>query len=557
MRDTTSVDPAVRLSLVGPLPWPPAESRPAAGTVPLLVDAAAHTVGDRSAVSRDGTRLTYAALSEQSMRAAGALERLGVGPGDAVGLLAPNDVEWLVIAIAVIRRGATLHAFNTWVRPAELDYLLRAAEPKVLVTVDEFATTNFVDTIADLVPEVRSLQAADLRSRRYPWLEHIVVLGDERDLPGLRTWTDVATAAGPEVERDLSEPSSAPVVVYTSGSTRAPKAVPLVQRDMIDNGFAIGQRMRLTEADCVWLASPLFWSYGIANATMATFTHGAMLVLEQKFEARAAAATFQREECTAAYLLPTMVDALCEEAATEVRAVKSLRTGLTIGRPDEVRRVVDELGIEGICNVYGSTEVYGNCCVTDTADPLEMRVTSQGQPLPGVELRIVDERGALLTTGQAGQIEVRGRVMPGYLPSPDDEIESPFTGQGWFQTGDTGLIRDDGRLQFVGRHSEMIKTAGINVSPAEIEAVLRTFPGVMEAAVVGVSDRVRGEVPVAFLVTSEPVDEAAVIGQCRELMSSYKVPRRVCRVDALPLTATGKLSRKALVELASRLEQRA
>jgi fatty-acyl-CoA synthase len=170
--------------------------------------------------------------------------------------------------------------------------------------------------------------------------------------------------------------------------------------------------------------------------------------------------------------------------------------------------------------------------------------------LPGVELRIVDESGAVLPIGQPGQIEVRGRVMPGYLPSPDDEIESPFAEQGWFRTGDTGLIRDDGRMQFVGRHSEMIKTAGINVSPAEIEAVLRTFPGVLEAAVVGVPDQVRGEVPVAFLVASGQLDASAVVAHCRELMSSYKVPREVCLVEALPLTATGKLSRKSLVELA-------
>jgi fatty-acyl-CoA synthase len=518
------------------------------------VDGLSQTAGGRAAVSDNGAHTTYAELSERSMHAAAALKRLGVGPGDAVALLAPNGLDWLVVAIAVMRRGAALHAFNTWLRPAELDYLLRAARPKVLVTIDKFATTDFVDTIVDLVPEVGSHQPDELASSSYPSLQRIVVLGST-DLPGMLSWSDALADAGPDPERDLSEPSLASVIVYTSGSTRAPKAVPLVQRAMIDNGFAIGERMQLTDADRVWLASPLFWSYGIANATMATFTHGATLVLEQKFDAQSAAATFQREHCTAAYLLPTMVDALCEEAAAEVSAVTSLRTGLTIGRPDEVRRVVEELGIDGICNVYGSTEVYGNCCVTDTADPLDVRLATQGQPLPGVELRIVDEAGAVLPTGQPGQIEVRGRVMPGYLPGPDDEIESPFADGGWFRTGDTGILRDDGRIRFVGRHSEMIKTAGINVSPAEIEAVLRTFPDILEVAVVGVAEKVRGEVPVAFVVTSASVDEAQVTARCRELMSSYKVPRRVYRVETLPLTATGKLARKSLVEMAARMER--
>lgn len=523
----------------------------------MLVDSLGRTAGDRPAVSHEGRRVTYATLGDRSMRAAAALERLGVGPGDSVGLLAPNGIEWLAIAIAVIRRGATLHAFNTWVRPAELDYLLRASDAKVLLIVDEFAATNFVDAVAGLVPEVRSQQPGELDAPGYPGLRHIVVLGGEPDLPGLQCWGPLLATSGTTTARDLSDASSAPVVVYTSGSTRAPKAVPLEQRAMIDNGFAIGQRMRLSDEDRVWLASPLFWSYGVANALMATFTHGAMLVLEHRFDAPAAAASFKREQCTAAYLLPTMVDALCQEVAAEVRAVKSLRTGLTIGRPDEVRRVVDELGVVGICNVYGSTEVYGNCCVTDTADPLEVRLTSQGRPLPGVELRIVDDSGTLVPTGQPGQIEVRGRVMSGYLPGPDDEIESPFADRGWFRTGDTGLLRDDGRMQFVGRHSEMIKTAGINVSPAEIEAVLRTLPGVLEAAVVGVTDAVRGEVPVAFLVTSRPLADDEVVSHCREQLSSYKVPRRVCRVEELPVTATGKLSRKALVEMATRLEEHA
>lgn len=523
----------------------------------MLVDSLARTAGDRPAVSHEGKRATYAMLGDRSMRAAAALERLGVGPGDVVGLLAPNGIEWLTIAIAVVRRGGTLHAFNTWVRPVELDYLLRASEPKVLLVVDEFAGTNFVDAVADLVPEVRSQQSDELSAPRYPSLQHIIVLGAEPDLPGLHSWDALVAASVADTARDLSDGSTVAVVVYTSGSTRAPKAVPLEQRAMIDNGFAIGQRMRLSDQDRVWLASPLFWSYGVANALMATFTHGAMLVLEHRFDASTAAATFRREQCTAAYLLPTMVDALCQEVAAEVRAVKSLRTGLTIGRPDEVRRVVDDLGIDGICNVYGSTEVYGNCCVTDTADPLEVRLNSQGRPLPGVELRIVDESGTVLPTGQPGQIEVRGRVMSGYLPGPDDEIESPFASQGWFRTGDTGLLREDGRMQFVGRHSEMIKTAGINVSPADIEAVLRSLPGVLEAAVVGVKDPVRGEVPVAFLVTSRPLADDEVMSQCREQLSSYKVPRRVCRVEALPVTATGKLSRKSLVEMATQLEEHA
>lgn len=556
MADAPLSLPEPRLSHVGPLPWPGGVQPPQAGTIPALIDSLAATASDRPAVVGDEERVTYGELALRSRRAAVALARLGVGPGDGVALLAPNLIDWLVIAVAVIRRGATLHCFNTWVRPAELGYLLKAADPKLLLTVDEFATTDFVATVGELVPEVRRRSSDGLRSADYPNLREVVVLGGDGTLPGLRSWKQQLTEVGAEVEPDMSEAGAAPVVVYTSGSTRAPKAVPLVQRMMIDNGFAIGERMRLTEHDRVWLASPLFWSFGIANAAMATFTHGATLVLQQRFDPRDAAETLAREHCTVAYLLPTMVDALCQMAAEDVRRLDHLRTGLTIGRTDEVRRVVDELGVRGICNVYGLTEVYGNCCVTDTADPLERRLTSQGEPLPGVEVRVVDAQGKLLPRSEPGEIEVRGRVMPGYLPTPDGEIPSPFTEDGWFRTGDTGLLDDDGRIQFVGRHSEMIKTAGINVSPAEIEATLCTFPGVLEAAVVGLPDDVRGEVPVAFLVAAGPLDEAAVIEHCRHELSSYKVPKRVVLVEALPQTATGKLSRKSLLGLAPDIGER-
>jgi fatty-acyl-CoA synthase len=536
------------LSQVGPIPWPDGVTPPEAGTLPGLVDARAASDPDRVAVTSDGHEWTYRELADRSVRAAGALQALGIGPGGAVALLAPNSAEWLAIALGAVRLGATLHAFNTWVRPAELDYLLRASGVEVLVIVDSFAGTDFVGSVADLVPEVKR-GTGPVGSERYPALREVLVVGETAERSWVRLWRDAVAAATPVAERDVSEPDAAPVIIYTSGSTRAPKAVPMVQRMMIDNGFAIGERMGLSEHDRVWLASPLFWSYGIANATMATFSHGAWLVLEDRFEPRRALRTMAATRCTAAYLLPTMVDGLAQECAEDMRALDHLRTGLTIGRPDQIARIVTELGVDGICNIYGSTEVYGNCCVTGWDEPLDVRLHTQGLPLAGVEVRIVDGSGMLVERGTPGQIEVRGRVMPGYLPGPEEVIGSPMTEDGWFRTGDTGILLQDNHIQFVSRHSEMIKTAGINVSPTEIEERLRLYPGVLEVAVVGAPDEARGEVPVAFLVAESEPDEAAVIAFCREALSSYKVPARVVRINALPLTATGKLSRKTLVEL--------
>jgi fatty-acyl-CoA synthase len=538
-----------RPSHVGPVPWADGVSPPSPGTLPGLVDAWAERVPDRVAVSVGGSHVTYSELAERSLRAARALHDSGLEPGASVALLAPNSAEWLAITLGAVRLGATLHAFNTWLRPAELDYLLRASNAEILVIADRFAGTDFVATVAGLIPEITG-GPGPVSSPVYPGLREVLVVGETADASWVRLWKDAVTdGSAPPTEGDLSKPDDAPVIIYTSGSTRAPKAVPMVQRMMIDNGFAIGERMGLGENDRVWLASPLFWSYGIANATMATFTHGARLVLQDRFEPRRAVQTLRDERCTAAYLLPTMVDALCQESPEDMRALDHLRTGLSIGRPDEIERIVSELGISGICNIYGSTEVFGNCCVTNWDEPLDVRLHSQGLPLPGVEVRIVDELGRLVERGVPGQIQVRGRVMPGYLDGPDEVVESPMTPDGWFRTGDTGLVRTDDRIQFVGRYSELIKTAGINVSPAEIEERLRECPGVLEAAVIGMPDDARGEVPVAFIVTDRELGEAAVIEHCRQALSSYKVPKRVIRIDALPQTATGKLHRKALLEL--------
>jgi fatty-acyl-CoA synthase len=302
--------------------------------------------------------------------------------------------------------------------------------------------------------------------------------------------------------------------------------------------------MGLDGHDRVWLGSPLFWSFGSANALVATLTHGACLVLQEQFAAADAARLLAGERCTAAYLLPSMVDALMP-FADRIREIPSLRTGVTIGRPDEIRKVVVDLGIPGICNIYGSTETYGNCCVTHHDAPLDDRLVSQGPPLPGVELRVADD--------DTGELQVRGRVMPGYLGQPD-ATAAVMTEDGWYRTGDRVALRPDGSVEFRARLTEMIKTSGINVSPSEVEGFLCRHPGVESAAVVGAPHPARGEVVVAFVTTRDAsVAGADLRAWCRQGIAGYKVPWEVVVVPALPSTVTGKILKRALVEDATRL----
>jgi fatty-acyl-CoA synthase len=212
---------------------------------------------------------------------------------------------------------------------------------------------------------------------------------------------------------------------------------------------------------------------------------------------------------------------------------KSLRTGLTLGNEADIRLVAERLAIPRVCNIYGQTETYGNCCVTPASWPLARRSTSQGPPLPCVELSIRDESGLALDCGQVGEIYAR----------------SSFAPDGWFATGDLGLLDVDGCLHFAARAAEMIKTGGINVAPSEVEEFLVTHPLIEEAAVVGVDDEHMDQLVVAFVVTGGALEEGQLREWCTTRIAAYKVPARFHLLDRLPETTTGKPDRRRLLDL--------
>ena len=524
---------------------------PDSPTLPHLVHAVARCTPDAPALVAGEVRLSWAGLDDAVRRGASALRGLGVRPGSRVGLLGPNTADWLTAALGAMWAGARVDAFHTWVKAWDLEHLLETSACEVLVITGQVRGADMLATLRELVPE---LWTGAPTSDRFPALRHVVVLGGHPDPPpGAHAFAELLAAASPaEPGSDAAHPDQPAYVMYTSGSTSRPKAVPLCQRDLLVNGFHIGERMGLGPDDRVWLGSPLFWSYGGANALPAAWTHGACLVLQEQFEAGDAVALFEREQVTAAYLLPGLIDGLAAHGE-RVRALAGLRTGLTIGRPEEVRRAVDELGVTRICNIYGSTETYGNCCVTHHDAPLQLRLTTQGPPLPGVEVRAVDpETGAVLPAGELGELQVRGRIMPGYL-GDEAATAAAITAEGWYRTGDRLQVRADGAVQFGARLTDMIKTSGINVAPAEVESYLAGHPDVDEVAVVGAPHRVRGEVVMAFVVLREGagVDGEALRAWCKEGIAGFKVPWEVVAVDALPRTPTGKLTRRSLVEQAA------
>jgi fatty-acyl-CoA synthase len=536
--------------------------RPRSETLGGLIDELALARPNAEAVVFRDERLTFSALREQADAVARAFLSMGVQKGDRVAILLPNRPEWLISAVAAAKVGAATVAISSFSTPREIAWTLEHARPSVVVTMDAFRGRSYLGAIHDVVPEISRAEPCALRSERLPELRAVVSI-DQRRHAGVFAWADFTQHAADVRTKALMSTQSAVTpadlcfILYTSGSTATPKGVMLAHGDVIENGFHIGERQHLTGADRVWLAVPLFWSFGSANALPAIWTHGGALVLQESFEPGEALALLDEERCTVYYGMANMARAMLEHPDRARRALASMRTGLTIGLPEDIAMTMEAVNAAELCNVYGATETYGNCAVTDAHDPRQRRLTTQGFPLPGMKIRIVEpgtERP--LPPDSVGELRVRGRVTPGYYREAQ-QTRAAFDADGYFVTGDLGLIDGDGRIRFRGRIKEMIKTGGINVAPLEVEAVLLAHPAVKQAFVVGLPDQSKGEVAVAAIELHADVTTTAeaLTTFCRERLSSYKVPARIVfkKAGEFPLTATGKVQKPRLREELERL----
>src|SRR5271167_3420328 len=456
-----------------------------------------------AAVFRD-ERLDYAGLRTRVDAFARAPLAVGARHGDRVALLVTNRTEWIVAAFAAAKIGAPVAAISTFSTPRELAWALEHSGAGTLITLDAFRGRRFLDALLEFCPELDGSMPGALKTIRFPYLRTVVAVGGRApagvfSLPEFLAQGASVDAAALAAAQQAVTPEDLCYILYTSGSTAAPKGVTLAHGPVIANGFDIGERMHLGAADRVWLAVPLFWSFGSANALPAIMTHGGCIVLQESFEAGEALALIERERCSVYYGMGHIARAMLEHENHPGRRLGAMRTGLTIGPPEDIRMTIEALGAEELCNVYGSTETYGNCAVTDAQDPLPLRLHSQGRPLPGMTIRAVDlvTRRAL-PGGELGELAVGGYVTPGYYRAQELDAEA-FDQDGYFLTGDLGSIEADGRIRFRGRLKEMIKTGGINVAPLEVEQVLLQHPDIVQAYVVGVPDQSKGEIVAAVV----------------------------------------------------------
>jgi fatty-acyl-CoA synthase len=514
-------------------------------------------------VDRD-YRQTYRQFAEVVDDLAKGLMALGVQHGEKVAVWATNVPYWVALQFATAKMGAILLTVNTNYREHEIRYLLTQSECENLFIIDGFRDHDYVQTIYNMIPELKTQPRGQLRCPTLPHLKRVMFLGAEKhrgmySVPEIMSMSAmVSDEEYAERQRALS-PHDVVNMQYTSGTTGFPKGVMLTHVNIGNNGYWIGKNQHFTEKDRVCLPVPLFHCFGCVLGVLAAINHGAALVILESFSPMHVMASVDQEKCTALYGVPTMFLAVLEHKLFERFDFSSLRTGIMAGSvcPEPLmRRVVEKMYMREITICYGLTE--GSPVMTQSlvTDPFERRVQTVGRAMPCIEVRIVDpETNQEVPRGTQGEVVCRGyNVMKGYYNMPEATAAAIDT-DGWLHSGDLGVMDEEGYVVITGRIKDMIIRGGENIYPREIEEFLYGMDGVQDVQVVGVASRKYGEEVGAFIIPKPGVELAPedVRDYCRGRIAWHKVPRYISFIDAYPMTASGKIQKFKLREMAAEL----
>jgi fatty-acyl-CoA synthase len=530
-------------------------------TVDGALKAAAQDVPDRPALIApfQSLRFTFAEFDREVERVARGMVACGLETGDRIGIWAPNCAEWLLTMFAAARAGLVLVNINPAYRTSELEFALRQSGCRALVFAPRFKTSDYAAMLGALMPELPEAVPGRMQSRRFPDLRTLVQLGDER-LRGTLSFGDLIAcgedldaAALTSIEQRL-DPDQVYNIQFTSGTTGTPKGAALTHFNLVNNGYFVGEGLRLSEIDSVCIPVPLYHCFGMVLGVLAAMTHGAASVLASGgFDPLVVLETVANERCTALLGVPTMFIAELEHPRFGDFDLSSLRTGIMAGSPCPtavMRRVVAEMHMPEVTICYGMTETSPVSFQTLPDDSLERRVGTVGRVHPHVQVKIIGPDGRVVPRGVAGELLTRGySVMRGYWGEPE-RTRDVLDAAGWMHTGDLGVIDDEGYCNIVGRLKDMIIRGGENISPREIEEFLYRHPAVLDVAVVGVPDPKFGEAVCACIRLRDGVScaEEEIREFCRDQIAHFKIPRHVRFVDCFPLTISGKVQKYLIRE---------
>jgi fatty-acyl-CoA synthase len=519
-------------------------------TIGNFFDRTVEKYRDRDAliVKHQNVRWSWGELGRRVDELAAGLVALGLERGDRIGIWSPNTYEWTLTQFATAKAGLVLVNVNPAYRRAELEYAMNKVECKALILAPALKTSNYLEIVNDLV-----------KDRKLPHLKHIVRLGTEKT-PGMLNFDDVAKAGANKEQAYLADLApklqfdDAINIQFTSGTTGFPKGATLSHHNILNNGYFVGEGLKLTPDDRLCIPVPLYHCFGMVMGNLGCLTHGSTMVYPaEAFDPLATLKAVSEERCTTLYGVPTMFIAQLDHPEFSKFDLKSLRTGIMAGSPcpiEVMKRVQSQMHMHEVTIAYGMTETspVSTQCATD--DPVERRVSTVGQVLPHIEIKIVDSEGKAVPRGETGEFCTRGySVMKGYWNDEEKTNEAIDDG-GWMHTGDLAIMDEQGYVNIVGRLKDMVIRGGENVYPREIEEFLYRHPKVQDVQVIGVPDLKYGEEICAWIklrdghsATSEEIREF-----CKGQIAHYKIPRYIEFVAEFPMTITGKIQKFVMRE---------
>lgn len=517
-----------------------------ATTLPQLVAAAAERDRYGLALVSGDRRWTYGDLAAEAARVGGGLRALGVQPGEPIGVLLPNWNEFFSTVYGIQSAGGIAVCLSTLATASELHYALEVSGVRRIVYTPNFLKHDY-QAMLDAYASGDTPQRISLETR-IAYVPHGPLPPGSLDFShlGPRPEARVAHAVLREIDRSGSDTPAA--IFFTSGSTARPKALVHAHRALVHQALVCSAGFGLDREDRLWGCLPMFFTGGFVAVALTSLAAGAAVILQDHFDA-ARALDLMEEEGVSFYTGWQLAPALCEHPSFAHRRLR-IRKGIFVDTEIAGRLLTPDHVTVG---VYGMSETATFVCQARFDDPPEIRRRGFGRPLPGVELRIVDpETGVPCPPGEVGEVIVKGpSMMLGYLDRP---LAETLDTEGFFHTGDLGRIDETGALHFAGRLKEVVRTAGVSVSAAEVETCLEELPEVRNAYVVPVPHTVRGENVAAFVVPAPgtTIDPGRLLAHCRRALASYKVPRHLFVLDpaAVPRTGTQKVAKQILRHLA-------
>jgi fatty-acyl-CoA synthase len=528
-------------------------------TIGVHFDAIVARFGEREAlvVRHQRVRWTYRELRRRVDNLAASLLRLGLEPGERVGIWSPNNSEWLLTQLATAKAGLVLVNLNPAYRRSELEYALNKVECKALIVSPRFKGSDYLAILRELAPELGVCEPGHLVAAKLPDLELVIRMGGEYT-SGMLNFDDLLLDASSAELARLAElgatlQSDDPInIQFTSGTTGAPKAATLTHHNLINNAFYVGQAMAFTEHDRLCIPVPLFHIFGMVMGNLTCITHGAAMVYPAAaFNAHDVLETIEDERCTALHGVPTMFIAELDHPAFGQFDLSSLRTGIMAGAPcpvEVMKKVIERMHMREVTIAYGMTETSPISFQSSIDDPIDRRVSTVGRIQPHLEVKIVDDGGHVVPRGVKGELLTRGySVMRGYWGDEQRTREAIDTG-GWMHTGDLATIDDDGYCNIVGRSKDMVIRGGENIFPREVEEFLYRHPKILDVQCVGVPDSRYGEELCACIILRPGMQasDEEIRRFCRGEIAHFKVPRYVMFVDSFPLTTSGKIQKFVL-----------